>query len=200
MADRIVQLIDKDANNVFPVVATGDAPVITVTSTDPGEGSSLAANHFVAVTGTSSGSVGSADLANDAVTTGAIADGAVTADKIDYSSLTQYTDYLSNIDVPTTERTFFTYNIPESGTYFFAVNCSLHAPSSQHATYISVKRNGTVIDTTYQTIAASAWGNMSLINMYALSSGDTITVTFRDTVGISQSTNTRLRLSVFRVG
>lgn len=199
MADRIVQLIDgRNNDNIYPV-SINEAPIITVTNTDPGAGSSLAANHFVAVTGTSTSLVGSADLATNAVTTGAIADEAVTADKIDYSTLVKHVDYVSNIAVPSTETTFFTYNIPESGTYFFAINCSLHAPGSQHATYISVKKNGTVIDTTYQTIAASAWGNMSLQNMYELSSGDTMTVTFRDTVGISQSTNTRLRFVAFKI-
>lgn len=85
MADRIVQLVDKDNNNIFPVT-TNDAPIITVTTTDPGEGSSLAANHFVAVTGTQS-MVGSADISSNAITTAKIANNAVTIGKIDTSSL-----------------------------------------------------------------------------------------------------------------
>ena len=50
MTDKIVQLVDKDNNNIYPVT-TADAPTITVTSVDPGEGVSLAANHFIAVYG-----------------------------------------------------------------------------------------------------------------------------------------------------
>lgn len=86
MADRIVQLIDKNNDNIFPVT-TVDAPTITVTSTDPGAGSTLAANHFVAVTGSGTATVGASDLASNSVTTAKIADGAVTTDKIDYSGI-----------------------------------------------------------------------------------------------------------------
>lgn len=48
MANKIVQLTDKDGNNLYPVVGA-DIPNITMTTTDPGEGSPLAENHYVAV-------------------------------------------------------------------------------------------------------------------------------------------------------
>ena len=87
MADKIVQLIDGRTNdNIFPVT-TADAPVITVTSTDPGAGSALAANHFVAVTGSAAGYVGAGDISSNAITTVKIADDAVTADKINFATL-----------------------------------------------------------------------------------------------------------------
>lgn len=86
MADRIVQLIDgRNNDNIYPV-SINDAPIITVTSTDPGAGSSLATNHFVAVTGAQS-TVGAADISSNAVTTAKIADNAVTADKINFATL-----------------------------------------------------------------------------------------------------------------
>lgn len=50
MADRIIQLIDSNGNNVYPVV-DADGARITVTDTDPGEGAPLATNHFIAVYG-----------------------------------------------------------------------------------------------------------------------------------------------------
>lgn len=50
MANKIVQLTDKDGNNLFPVVGA-DVPAIEMTNTDPGEGASLAENHYVAVYG-----------------------------------------------------------------------------------------------------------------------------------------------------
>lgn len=51
MADRIVQLQDKDGNNVYPIstIQDSDSAKITMTSTDPGEGVPLAANNFIAV-------------------------------------------------------------------------------------------------------------------------------------------------------
>lgn len=51
MADRIVQLQDKDGNNVYPIstIQASDSAKITMTSTDPGEGAPLAANNFIAV-------------------------------------------------------------------------------------------------------------------------------------------------------
>lgn len=54
MADRIVQLQDKDGNNVYPIstIQDSDSAKITMTDIDPGEGSPLAANHYVAVYGT----------------------------------------------------------------------------------------------------------------------------------------------------
>lgn len=50
MANKIVQLVDKNGDNVYPLAASdlGTAK-ITMTSTDPGEGQPLAENNFVAV-------------------------------------------------------------------------------------------------------------------------------------------------------
>ena len=45
MADKIVQLTDKDNNNIFPVTQKN----ITMTDADPGEGASLSADNYVAV-------------------------------------------------------------------------------------------------------------------------------------------------------
>ena len=53
-------------------------PNITMTNTDPGTGSTLAANNYVAVYGSSDGAIATADIAN----------GAVTSAKIDWSTLT----------------------------------------------------------------------------------------------------------------
>ena len=50
MADKIVQLTDKDNNNIFPVTQKN----ITMTDVDPGEGSALPADNYIAVYGTNS--------------------------------------------------------------------------------------------------------------------------------------------------
>lgn len=80
MSDRIVQLKDKDGNNVFPITDASSAK-ITITGTDPGEGTALAANNFIAVYGNSSGTISSSDLQDGIITPAKIDDskfGAIT--------------------------------------------------------------------------------------------------------------------------
>ncbi len=70
---------------------------ITVTSVDPGEGSTLAEGKFIGVYGDAelvqtadiaNTAITTADIANTAITTAKIANGAVTSDKINFSTLT----------------------------------------------------------------------------------------------------------------
>ena len=51
MADKIVQLIDKNGDNIFPVATVANGATITMTDIDPGEGSALGDNEYVAVYG-----------------------------------------------------------------------------------------------------------------------------------------------------
>ena len=51
MANKIVQLIDKNNDNIFPVASDPNAAHITMTTTDPGEGSALEQNEFIGVYG-----------------------------------------------------------------------------------------------------------------------------------------------------
>lgn len=52
MADRIVQLTDANGDNIYPINVNPDnAANIEMSSTDPGEGSPLAANHYIAYYG-----------------------------------------------------------------------------------------------------------------------------------------------------
>lgn len=74
MADRIVQLKDKDDNNIFPVASVANAANITMTSTDPGEGSPLEAGNYIAVYG-QNGYIETADIADEAVVAGKTAFG-----------------------------------------------------------------------------------------------------------------------------
>lgn len=53
-------------------IIQGVTPNITMTNTDPGAGSALAANHYVAVYGNSDGTIQTADIANGAVTSAKI--------------------------------------------------------------------------------------------------------------------------------
>ena len=51
MANKIVQLVDANDDNIFPLSSDPNAAHITMTMTDPGEGSPLGQNEFVAVYG-----------------------------------------------------------------------------------------------------------------------------------------------------
>lgn len=51
MADKIVQLVDKNGDNIFPVATVANGATITMTDVDPGEGSALGDNEYVAVYG-----------------------------------------------------------------------------------------------------------------------------------------------------
>ena len=51
MADKIVQLVDANDDNIFPLSSDPNAAHITMTMTDPGEGVALGQNEFVAVYG-----------------------------------------------------------------------------------------------------------------------------------------------------
>lgn len=200
MADKIVQLIDGANNdNIYPLSSIGSTPVITVTSTDPGEGSSLEENHFVAVVGSSTASVGATDLASNSVTTAKIADQAVTADKINYDTIPVHKDFVTNVTITTTDATLFTYTIPASGWYFVSVCANLESVTSSHTTYITFKNNGSNIDSGYQTISASQWGNETLQNFFQFAAGDVLTVTFHDNVGLSANANTKIRFMVVRI-
>lgn len=81
---------------------------ITVTSVDPGEGSTLAEGEFIGVYGNAE-LVQTADIANTAITTAKIANKAVTSDKIDFTTL----KYLSGMPVATiTQSMGFDSTIP----------------------------------------------------------------------------------------
>lgn len=51
MADKVVQLVDANDDNIFPLSSDPNAAHITMTTTDPGEGTPLGQNEFVAVYG-----------------------------------------------------------------------------------------------------------------------------------------------------
>ena len=75
MANKVVQLVDENNDNLYPLSSDPNAAHITMTTTDPGEGAALGQNEFVAVYGGST-KVGTSD----------IVDGAVTSQKIDWAT------------------------------------------------------------------------------------------------------------------
>ena len=51
MANKVVQLVDANDDNIFPLSSDPNAARITMTPTDPGEGVPLGQNEFIAVYG-----------------------------------------------------------------------------------------------------------------------------------------------------
>lgn len=51
MADKIVQLVNRDGDNLYPIASVPNGAVITMTTTDPGEGAALAADNYIGVYG-----------------------------------------------------------------------------------------------------------------------------------------------------
>ena len=77
-----------DQNKVLTGAGTWDTRAkITMTSTDPGSGSALAADNYVAVYGNSDGQITSTDLANNAVATANLQDYSVTRVKLNHLDL-----------------------------------------------------------------------------------------------------------------
>lgn len=126
--------------------------------------------------------------------------GIIMADNIDYSTLPHYKFYTNNVAVPTTATTVATYLIPSAGDYYISVSMNIHAINSAHATYITVSNNGTSMDSSYVGTEANDWGYLGVSGTFTVAAGDSITVDIRDTVGITASTNTRIRVSIFKVG
>lgn len=75
------------ANQSGNATANITGPEITMTSTDPGSGSALAADNYVAVYGNSDGQITSSDLANNAVATANLQDYSVTRVKLNHLDL-----------------------------------------------------------------------------------------------------------------
>ena len=124
----------------------------------------------------------------------------VSSNNIDYTTLPYYGSYTANISVPKTDTTVATYIIPSDGYYFVSASLNLHTVSSQHTSYVEVNKNGTGIDQSYVGIESNSWGNLNLARTFSFTTGDSITISIRDTVGISASANTRIRISIFRIG
>lgn len=110
MVDKVVQLQDKDANNLYPVAGS---------------------------------------LKQGSVTTSTINDGAVTAAKIDTSTLPGKT--FAEVSLIGTERAgstyvdLSTYTVPQSGLYAIRIAFSSEATNTNHSTAVRVVNGNTTL-------------------------------------------------------
>lgn len=112
----IVQLQNKNGDNIYPVTLDSRKATITMTDVDPGEGAALQENHFIAVYG---------DAAK--IRTDDIAGGAVTSDKIDWTTVSLGETYALTSNIPSLPYTAY------NGTN---VLCSTGSQSFSGGTYI----------------------------------------------------------------
>ena len=123
MANKVVQLVDENNDNLYPLSSDPNAAHITMTTTDPGEGAALGQNEFVAVYGGST-KVGTSD----------IVDGAVTSQKIDWTTITTVGKITANGLSPTEDttsawRALFDNKNGEYTTYYSTANVFTNQPS-----------------------------------------------------------------------
>lgn len=112
----IVQLQNKNGDNIYPVTLDSRKATIAMTDVDPGEGAALQENHFIAVYG---------DAAK--IRTDDIAGGAVTSDKIDWTTISLGETYALTSNIPSLPYTAY------NGTN---VLCSTGSQSFSGGTYI----------------------------------------------------------------
>ena len=130
MTDKVVQLVDAESNNIFPVAGS---------------------------------------LKSGSVTTNTINDGAVTADKIDTSTLPGKT--FAEVSLTDTKRAgstyvdFSTYTVPQSGLYAIRIAFSSEATSTDHSTAVRIVNNSDEL-MSHLTWGVKAWSGNYFCNGY----------------------------------
>lgn len=151
MADKIVQLKDKNSNNLYPI-----------------SGSSLAES--VSTGAIVDGAVTTAKIADGAVTTNKIADGAVTADKIDFTTIS----FISGNIAQNTNVNFNNWNENNIGsatvdglvvgaTYLVWAHTQYTTRFTDEGAELRFKLGGTLIDYSYVT---NGWSSASYLGIY----------------------------------
>ena len=130
MTDKVVQLVDAESNNIFPVAGS---------------------------------------LKSGSVTTNTIDDGAVTADKIDASTLPGKT--FAEVSLTDTKRAgstyvdFSTYTVPQSGLYAIRIAFSSEATNTNHSTAVRIV-NGSTTLMSHLSWGSEAWSGNHFCNGY----------------------------------
>lgn len=164
MADRIVQLKDKDDNNIFPVASVANAANIRMTDTDPGEGSALEAGNYVAVYGQ-----------NGYIETADIADEAITSDKIDFSTFP--VDFVQG-DGSTIETfgTVLTKTIQKSGKYLILGQIDADQNTGGTGAYLTteIRINSQVTDQELGALGTNGRVSGIIFAIHTLAVGDVV--------------------------
>lgn len=218
MADRLVQLQDKDGNNVFPVTAA-NSPIITVTNTDPGTGSALPANNFVAVYGGSTGAIGTSDIQSAAITyekVGAanfavpVFIGWVAFTKRSYSNTELYLENLqqlykaTGVNAEIQSNTHLKFTLPSSGTYVAEIQSSLWVSSNTWDYFLmAIRKNGTGVSRA-MGYKGGSWGFVNTTGLTEIENNDYLSTylntngnTFND--GNVSAQDSKMLVKIYRV-
>ena len=148
---------------------------------------------------------GTTDITSGMIQPGAqitlnFADDSIGANKIDFTTFARHEDEASNVAITSSSTPIMQYAIPADGDYLLIVSCSLNSVASGHSTYIYTIKNSTALDSYYASFDASDWGAMTFSKVLTgLKSTDTIKINMMDTVGITASTNTKIRFSMIQL-
>lgn len=145
-----------------------------------------------------------ADLTNinaGSVTTSKIANNAVTADKIDFTTFESYTDSESNFSIPTSSESRLSVTISTPGKYLLLFNMSSQSQTSNYSLYSDFYISGSSYNTNYVTVPGGCWGNLSNIYVADINTANTqVNLRLRCTSLIAASTNTKGTLVAIRIG
>lgn len=143
MADKIVQLVDKNSNNLYPVAgAVIDNAVSTGAISSQAVTNPKIENGAVNGVENDATAIGTAKLALDTVGTPNLRDASVTSDKIDFTTFTQYEPvkiegFLAN-NTTSYQQLSGTYTLPANGLYSITTN--INTPSSGTTKFILFSR------------------------------------------------------------
>lgn len=216
---KFVQLQNKAGEDIFPIVPDDGKAIIEVTDTDPGEGVPLQENHFIAVYGDAT-----------RIQTNDIADGAVTSDKIDWTTmgalvyagkvgfnqrtynngylvLENKVDFYAAAGVSTaiaTGNLQLTFTLPP-GSYIVDMQSTLWVnQNSWDYMWLKNEKNGTVFSNSMGP-KAGAWAFVNTRGITSLTNGDYLR-TYLGTSGNNFSdgnisnSNSFMQVMVYRVG
>lgn len=145
------------------------------------------------------------DIKNGAITTGKIADNAVTSDKVDWTTMSYVSNVGSNvIDVTQTVTTLCEVTIPKTGVYFVSatVDPNLLGTDPNNANVYLALNNGNPITgaQVYFNNPSKAWfmGGCQVSAIISCNKGDKIQ--FRGQSGANKWQTGRHRLDAFRIG
>lgn len=118
------------------------------------------------------------NIANGAIGSDQLADEAVTADKIDFSTLPHYVKVGDGDSFVNVEKTWDTYNIPTAGVYFVLFSITGNCQTGATTMRAQINKNGALqvwnASTTY-----NSYNETIATTLLTCNANDTLTATYR---------------------
>ena len=163
---KFVQLQNKAGEDIYPIVPDGGKAIIEVTDTDPGEGVPLQENHFIAVYGDAT-----------RIQTNDIADGAVTSDKIDWTTLGGVYGYATSTTY-TADSAMCSITIPKNGIYLVSAFARGYYSASVGSSIVNLylTKNGTSLGNAMFNVYSDGTGRVAnaVVRADSFATGDVV--------------------------